>query len=71
MRAIEPMGRLSSVPPAHPTSLPSGLLRQSQSGSFYELLQDAALAYRKPSGPTQISHRPTASRRIGQVGFSR
>lgn len=71
MRTIEPVGRLSSVPPAHPTSLPSGLSRPSQSGSFYELLQDAASAYRKPSGPARISHRPTVNRRIGHIGFSR
>lgn len=71
MRTIEPMGRTSSVPPAHPTSLPSGLLRQGQSGSFYELLQNAASVYRKPSGPAQIGHRLVENRRVGYVGFSR
>ncbi|MBF0401568.1 MAG: hypothetical protein HQL90_12490 [Magnetococcales bacterium] len=71
MRAIEPMGYLTSVPPAHPTALPGSLLRQRPSGSFYELLQAASAAYRKPAGPVRVARRPSDKRGIGQVGFSR
>ena len=51
MRTIEPMGRLSSVPPAHPAMTAGSLLKQRSSDSFQDLLQDASSRYRRTGPP--------------------
>ncbi|WP_130472586.1 hypothetical protein [Candidatus Magnetaquicoccus inordinatus] len=47
MRRIEPLGKLNTIPPSHQSTVPNGLLQESQPDSFYDLLQDAATTCRR------------------------
>ncbi len=71
MRTIEPVGDLFPVPPAHPGSAPGGSLRRGKAGSFYDFLQDAALAYRRCPTPCRgrIAPRLPDKRKNGRSGL--
>ncbi|MBF0185137.1 MAG: hypothetical protein HQM06_12220 [Magnetococcales bacterium] len=50
MRRIEPMGRMSAVPPTHQGTVSNALLPKNQADCFYDLLQDAASACHRTPG---------------------